>query len=148
MIVTVERWAARRRWIGMRPSAGSAEPFSRPRVGRLSAQVAACRTGPYLLARDGAGTATGVALAVFRRSPWPVASLIFRTLRLTAHPVVADAADAGSSCGASKPSRAMGCNKLTLESFAGAESRFRSREPQHAESQRVEFLVDLAARRG
>ncbi len=98
----------------------------------------------FLLARDGAGRAAGVALAVFRRSPWPIASLIFRTMRLTAHPVVADVADAeGFMRRIEAIARALGCSRLTLESFMSADSGFVPASHGYAESLRVEFLVDL-----
>lgn len=98
----------------------------------------------FLRARDGAGTTTGVALAAFSRSPWPLASLIFRTMRLTTHPLVADAGDAEEFMRLIEGrARAMGCSRLTLESFMSADSVFVPASRGYAESLRVEFHVDL-----
>ena len=100
----------------------------------------------FMLARDAGGAARGVALALYRQSPWPFASLVFRTMCLTAHPVVADAAkddpDAFMRLIEAR-ARAMGCSRLTLESFMSADSAFVPADHGYAESLRVEFLVDL-----
>ena len=101
----------------------------------------------FMLARDDGGRDRGVAVALFSQSPWPIASLIFRTLRLTAHPVVCDAAPGevdGFMALVERLGRELGCSRLFVESFMSGNSSFSPAAHGYAETSRLEFHLDLA----
>lgn len=100
----------------------------------------------FMLARDAAGQDCGVAVALFKQSPWPIAALIFRTLRLTAHPVVRDAAPGdvdGFMSLIERYARDLGCSRLIVESFMSGASLFAPAAHGYAETSRLEFHLDL-----
>jgi hypothetical protein len=105
------------------------------------------RTRPlYLLARDADGTAVGAGLALESASSSAVAARLYRDLRLTAHPVVRDGAPllAAAFIGeVERLARARGCTRLDLDSYMSGGSPLRPAEHGFAETERVEFSLDL-----
>lgn len=100
----------------------------------------------FFLGRDADGNKRGVALALYSQSPWPIASLIFRTARLTAHPVICDpqAGEVEAFMGLIEDyARSLGCGRLILESFMSGNSTFSPTTHAYAESSRFEFHLDL-----
>lgn len=103
----------------------------------------------FLLQRDAAGRVGAASLAFFRRSPHPLASLIFRDLSLAAHPAALGIADATALvAGCEALGRRAGCRAMAIESFASGHSPFVPAEHGYAEQHRAEFCVDLSKDRG
>lgn len=100
----------------------------------------------FLLARDTQGVERGVAVALFEQSPWPILSIIFRSARLTAHPVVSNAAPGDIETFMAlieKHLRNLGCSRIVLESFMSGESIFLPSTHGYSENSRLEFHLDL-----
>ncbi|MCM8620681.1 MAG: GNAT family N-acetyltransferase [Candidatus Accumulibacter sp.] len=99
----------------------------------------------FLLGRDAGGEACAGAVAFFQRSPWPIASLIFRTLTLPAHPVVRGGDDAAEAFigQIEDRGRALGCSRIVLESFMSGESAFVPEDFGYRGASRLEFHLDL-----
>lgn len=99
----------------------------------------------FLLGRDDAGEPCAGAVAFFQRSPWPIASLIFRTLTLPAHPVVRQGNISVEEFIESIEDRghALGCSRIVLESFMSGDSTFVPEEHGYLGASRLEFHLDL-----
>jgi GNAT acetyltransferase-like protein len=100
----------------------------------------------FLIRRDQTGSVTAGALALFRKSPRPIASLLSRSLVLTTHPFARDHQRdlcAGFVRECESYARSLGCISIGIDSFAVGQSDFCPSDLGYAETRRVEFCVDL-----
>jgi len=101
----------------------------------------------YVLARDASGRECAGTLALFRRSSRPLLSLVVRGLLLPSHPFThegdpATASDLVDHC--ERLARSRGCGSIRMDSFMSGQSPFLPTEHGYAETQRLEFCVDLS----
>lgn len=100
----------------------------------------------FLLGRDPDGAPVAAGLALETSSSRAISARLFRDLRLTAHPVVRDA-DPGLAAAfmraVERLARTRGCTRLELDSFMSGTSPLRPAEHGFAETERVEFSLDL-----
>jgi hypothetical protein len=100
----------------------------------------------FLFGRDRQGGLAAGAVGLFRKSPWPGASLLLRHVVFAAHPLVAggDAVLAGDFLRRCEEwARAAGCARISLGSFMSGASPLVPGAHGYRETRRVEFLVDL-----
>ena len=100
----------------------------------------------FALRRDSTGGVTGGSLLLFRRSPTPVAALLFRDLTVPAYPFTEHFNGSGLTqllheC--EGVARAYGCSQIRLESFMSGGSNFIPAHCGYKEDCRIEFCVDL-----
>ncbi|HET9952716.1 MAG TPA: GNAT family N-acetyltransferase [Candidatus Eisenbacteria bacterium] len=107
-------------------------------------------TTPWYLVDRENDVPAAAAVGLLRRSDRPLVGRFFRSLSLTAHPCAAARRAeriAALLAGAERAARDAGCAELFLESWMSGDSGFRPSERGFAETERVEFLVDLTAPR-
>jgi hypothetical protein len=101
----------------------------------------------YLLAHDPGGEAAAGTLAFLHQSKHPLISWISRRLHLPAHPFIKKNRAGGEATnlieGCENLARRLGCNKISMDSFLSGQSELVPSDLGYAESQRIEFCVDL-----
>ena len=104
----------------------------------------------YLFERDAAGAITIGSLAFYLQSPRPIASFLFRRLSLPSHPFASPGAEDRMSpflTTCEQFARGLGCSHLAVSSFMSGDSPWIPESLGYAETQRLEFTLDLRQER-